>query len=385
MRMKNNIVLVAALGSVLCGCARNDVAIDGDDLSQEALAAARACGYQPPLLGRDTLRIYTWEEFFAPHVIASFEKALGVKVVIDIFESNEDMLEKLKTEGGDYDIITPSSYIIPSMAKAELVAKLNHLRLPNVRKNFDRRITHVLIDPKLTYNIPYTINYTGIHYDRSQIPTGADPESFSIFGNPQLRGRTAIFNDMRETIGAALLSLGYSINSTNPAEIDAATELVIKWKRLAARSDDSFYADGVNSGKLTATMCYSYMGFQSIIEANSASNGAAIAQEFKLPSKGGYSLSVDEFVIGAHSTHKPLAYAFINYMYDANVARSSMEAMYAAMPVRPAYDRLNPELWKLLTLSAEQFQRGQVIMGFSDRPKVGKLYDDAWTRIQAVK
>lgn len=228
--MKRALIAIS-LCAVLCGCSRDDVVIEGDDLSQQAVEAARSSGYEPSQFRKDVLRIYTWEEFFAPNAIASFEKALNVRVVLETFDSNEEMFEKLKAGGTDYDIITPSSYIISAMAKAELIAKLNHHHLPNVRKNLDKTFLPLLIDPRLTYNVPYTLNYTGIHYDRNRLPPGADPESFGILGQRELGGKTALFNDMREMIGAALLHLGYSINSPNPTEINAAADQVIAWKK----------------------------------------------------------------------------------------------------------------------------------------------------------
>lgn len=385
MHMVNILKLSAFTTAILCGCARSNVVIDGEDLSKEAENAARTSGYESSWLRRDTLRIYTWEDFFAPNVIASFEKALGVKVTLETYDSNEDMFEKLKSGHCNYDIITPSSYIIPDMAKAGLLAKLNHRRLPNIRKNFDRSVAPLLVDPKFTYNVPYTLNYTGLHYDRNRLPSGMGPESFALLGNPALKGRTAIFNDMRELIGAGLMHLGYSINSSSPEEIDAATKLVIEWKRNSGRSDDSFYGEDVRTGKLPVAMCYSYHALMAMQQGNSKSNRtAAVTQEFKLP-KSCFSLSVDELVIAANTPHRDLAYAFINYIYETNVARSGMETLCFAMPVKPALDKLNPKMKELLTLSPEKFKRGQVIMGFSERPKAGRLYEDAWKRIQAAK
>jgi len=361
--------------AALCGCSREDIVIEGDDLTQQALDAAASSGYKPAWFGHETLRIYTWEDFFAPNVIASFEKALGVTVELETYDSNEEMFARLEKGGTDYDIITPSSYIIPVMAAANMIHKLNHRHLPNVRKNFSTQLKPLLVDPHLTYNIPYTMNYTGIHYNASKLPPDADPESLAILAHPKLKGRTAIFNDMRELIGAGLLHLGYSVNSTNPDEISAATELVIRWKRNAGRADDAFYADAIRSGTADVAMCYSYLALQSICQGGN--------EGFKLP-RGDFSLSVDEFVIAAHARHRALAYAFINYIYDTQVARSSMESLYCVIPVHPAFEMLNPKMKEMLLPSLDKIAHGQVIMNFTNRPKVAQLYEDAWARIQAA-
>jgi len=375
MHYWRDIALTVVACAALCGCSREDVVIDGEDLSREAAEAARESGYEPSRFRHDTLRIYTWEDFFAPHVIASFEKALGVTVELETFDSNEEMFARLERGGTDYDIITPSSYIIPAMAAANMIHKLNHRHLPNVRRNFSTQLKPLLVDPHLTYNVPYTMNYTGIHYNASKLPPGADPENLDILSRPELRGRTAIFNDMRELIGAGLLHLGYSVNSTNPDEINAATELVIRWKRNAGRTDDSFYADDIRSGKADVAMCYSYLALQSICQGGN--------EGFKLP-RGGFSLSIDEFTIAAHARHRALAYAFINYIYDTQVARSSMESLYCVIPVHPAFEMLDPKMKEMLLPSFDKIVQGQVIMNFTNRPKVAQLYEDAWARIQSA-
>jgi len=383
MNRINSLLISVAAGAVLCGCSRNDVVIDGDDLSKEALAAAESSGYKPPMLTRDTLRICAWEDFFAPDVVASFEKALGVKVTVESFESNEEIFEKIKAGEGDYDLLTPSSYIIPSMADAGLVTKLNHLHLPNVRKNFDTRLKPLLVDPRMTYNVPYSVSYTLIHCDKSQIPAGADPSDYSIFSHPALKGRTALFDDIRETLGLGLMHLGYSINSSNPAEINAAADQVIKWKLHAGRSDDAFYDGDIRSGKLAVAMSYSYLAYISLARDRSEC-AKGVVESVQQP-KGNFSLAVDEFVVVASSRHKRLAYAFINYIYDENVASSSMKSRFSSIPVRPAFDKLSPELRKQVVLSPEMMKRGQVIMGFNNRPKVEKLYESAWERVKAAQ
>jgi len=369
--------------AVLCGCSRQNIVIDGDNLVPQALEAAAASGYKPSWFGHDTLRIHSWEDFIAPHVIANFEKALGVKVIVDAFDSNEDMLADLTSRKTEYDIITPSSYIIPAMAKAGLIVKLNHRHLPNVRKNFDRTFSPLLIDPHFTYNVPCTVTYTGIHYDRRHLPNAADPQDFAIFGLPALRGRTALFDDMRETLGAGLMSLGYSINSTNPDEIEAGAEQVIRWKKLARRFDDDLYRDDVTTGAVCVAMCYSDQALQAISENIEAAAKAGVQQNFDLP-RGGFSIGVDEFVIGVHARNRALAYAFINYFYDVEVACSSMKDTFAIVPVKAAISQLTPRLQKLINLTPDELKRGQVIMDFSNRPAVEKLYEDAWERVQAA-
>ena len=169
-----------------------------------------------------TLRIYTWSDYIAPSVVKRFEKAHGVKVLVDTFESNEAMYAKLKSGEASYDIIVPSSYEIVTMVRAGMVERLDHSKLPNVRRNFDSSFAAQILDPSFSYSVPYAVTYTGFAYEKEMIPEGADVESWSILGNETMKGRMSMLDDMREVIGAGLMYLGFSINSTRPDEIDAA-------------------------------------------------------------------------------------------------------------------------------------------------------------------
>ena len=112
-----------AAAAVMAGCSKPD-GEDKVDLSGQAKAAAKSAG----LSGKEgkTLHIYTWSDYVAPEVLEGFKKALGVKVVIDTFDSNEAMYAKLKAGGTGYDIITPSSYFVPLMVREKLVRKHDH-------------------------------------------------------------------------------------------------------------------------------------------------------------------------------------------------------------------------------------------------------------------
>ena len=100
------------------------------------LAAAVSASALAALAGGE-LHIYTWSDYIAPEFVGKFKEKYGCKVVIDTFDSNEAMYAKLKAGGSGYDIITPSSYLVPTMAKEGLIVELDHSKLPNVRKNFD--------------------------------------------------------------------------------------------------------------------------------------------------------------------------------------------------------------------------------------------------------
>ena len=128
--------VVAAAAVAIAGCAPSGGEVC--DLSPQARAAAESSGCK--LDGNDggELRIYTWSDYIAPELVAGFEKALGARVVIDTFDSNEAMYDRLKAGGTGYDLMIPSSYIVSKLADEGMIEEIDHSKCPNVRAHFDR-------------------------------------------------------------------------------------------------------------------------------------------------------------------------------------------------------------------------------------------------------
>ncbi len=377
---------VAAISAaVVVGCSQQESAEEGLDLSPQALEAAKASGYVLPESGKDggELHIYTWSDYLSPDVQAGFEKALGVKVVIDTFESNEAMYAKLKAGGTGYDIIMPSSYQVALMAKEGMIDKIDHAKCPNVKANFDKAFEPQIIDPSFSYSVPYAVTYTGFMYAKGKVPEGADVNSWKILENPAFKGRVTLLDDVREVVGAGLMSLGYSINSTNPAEIDAAVQEVLKWKANSRKFDAESYKTEVAAGSTWIGHGYSTDATQVIVGDEDEGMDPRDDIGFALP-KEGYTIAFDEMVVAKDARRKDLAYAFINYIYNGEVAAANMDYLCGPNPVKPGIDLLDEEYRKVIILDAEALKHGQVLKGFDD-PAVLELYNKAWDKIKATE
>ena len=383
--MKNlkKLSTVAVAAALVAGCSQSES--DDVDLSPQALAAAEASGYKLPESGRDggELHIYTWSDYIAPELIAGFEKALGVKVVVDTFDSNEAMYAKLKAGGTGYDVMTPSSYQIAQMAKEGMIDRIDHAKCPNVKKNFDPSFASQIIDPTFAYSVPYTVTYTGLMYAKDKIPEGADVESWKIFENAAIKGRATLLDDIREVIGAGLMSLGYSVNSTNPDEIDAAVAEVLKWRPSLRKFDAESYKTEVAAGSTWIGQGYSTDVTQVIVGDEDEGMEPRDDIGFALP-KEGFSIAFDEMVVAKDAKRKDLAYAFINYVYDGEVSKANMEYLCGPNPVKPGIDLLDEDYREIIILDPEKLKNGQVLKGFDD-PKVMELYNKAWDRIKATE
>ena len=330
-----------------------------------------------------TLHIYTWSDYLAPELVAAFEKAHNCKVVVDTFDSNETMYAKLKAGGAGYDIITPSSYFVQLMAREKLITKLDHSKIPNVKANFDPSFKGQITDPTFEYNVPYAVTYTGFMYAKDKLPKGVDVATWKVLENPALKGKVTLMDDIREVIGAGLMSLGYSLNSRKPEEIEAAVKEVLKWKPNIRKFDAESYKTEVPSGATILGHGYSTDVTQVIVGDEEEGNPPRKDIGFALP-KEGFTIAFDEMVLSSAAPNPDLAYAFMNFMYEGDNAKANMEYIMGPMPVKPGIDALDADYRKVIILDSETIKRGQVLKPVDDDPAVKELYDKAWDRIKAT-
>lgn len=334
-----------------------------------ACSVLAGCGPKGPVL-----HIYTWSDYIDPEIVAEFEKANGCTVAIDTFDSNEAMFAKLQAGSAGYDLLTPSSYQIPLMAQNKMIVPLDKTQLPNVEKNFDKSYLGAILDPTMTYNVPYVITYTGFAYRKDKVGD-APIDSWRIFETEALKGRMALLSDMRETIGGALKCLGYSLNSRNADEINQAADLVIRWKKNVAKFDNEQYKTAVASAEWFVGHGYSSDTTQIMEDDENV--------RFALP-KEGFTIAFDELVVSADAPNPELAHKFINYLYDPEIAKRNIEYVMGPMPVAAALEALDDDLKAKIVVAPELLAQGEVLTDFDDDPSIREIYVKAWDRIKAT-
>ena len=341
-------------------------------LAGAAVAAGILAGCGP---SKPVLHVYTWSDYIDNDVIAKFAEENGCKVVVDTFDSNEAMYAKLQAGSTGYDVMMPTSYQIQLMARNGMIRKLDHSLLPNVAKNFEKGYESSILDKAFTYSVPYMVTYTGIAYRKYKVGD-APVNSWHLYETEALKGRMSLLSDMRETLGAGLRCLGYSLNSENPKEIDEAVELVLKWKANIAKFDNEQYKTAVDSGEWFVGHGYSSDITQVMTENENVG--------FSLP-KEGFTVAFDEMVIASDAPNPELAHKFINFLYDPENAKRNMESVLAPMPVAPALATLDESVKPLLVMDPEILKCGEVLRDFDDKPEVRELYVKAWDRVKAGK
>ena len=312
------------------------------------------------------LYVYTWEGYFSPVAISDFEKKYGCRVEFDHYDSNEIMFEKMRAGNAGYDIITPSSPVAASLNHGGYLLGLDHSLLSNL-KNIDVDTIASVQDRENTYSVPYTVAITGIGYDKTQVPADA-LGSWNILADERLTGRVTMINDMREALGAALRHLGYSVNSVDPSEIDAATRVLRGWKKNLAMFSVDQAKIGLRDGQYAAIQAYN--GDVALVMEENPDI------EFFVPREGA-PLNSDLLVIGADTAAPRLAHAFINHFLDPDVAAINMKHIRYTMPNIPAREKMDAE-WQnnsAFNIPPETLSASEVILNIGSHRS---LYDKAW-------
>lgn len=324
-----------------------------------------------PTFAADTLHIFTWADYLSPETVEKFEAAHKCRVVVDTFDSNEAMYAKLKAGASGYDIIVPTAYMIQTMNAEGMLQKLDHSKLPNL-PHIDPAVLAKTKDAKMEHSVPYTISYAMLAVRKDKIENAE--ASWSILDNPGAAGRVTLLDDMRESIGAALKSLGHSINTRDDAQLAAARDVLIRWKKNLARFDNEGYKAGIDSGEFHLVHGYSGDLFQVQVENSKV--------EILIP-KEGVTISCDEMVIPKSSKQTALAHAFINFVLDPDIAAKNMEWMGYCCPNKPALAKVSPEFLKnpAVTIPADIVAKSELI---EDVGADLKKYSQVWDAVKAA-
>ena len=321
------------------------------------------CGQSKPVLN-----VYMWSDYIDLDLVKEFEQKYDCKVVIDIFDSNEFMYSKLKAGGSGYDIIQPSSYMAKIMYEQKMIEKLDHSKLPSIKNINKAYLDNLAIDKKMEYSVPYMIGFTCIAYNKDKL--GKLPETWDVFANEKLKGRMTMLNDMRETIGAALLFKGHSINTTDEKHLAEAKEQILKWKKNLAKFDNEVYKAGITSGEFQVVQGDSGDLFQVFEEAPELT--------WMCP-KEGFSMCCDDWVIPVTAGNKELAYKFIDFMTEPKNAAKNIEFTCFSAPVDGAKEFVSEEnrTHPGMFIPDEMYKRGEIILDLgADNAKYIKVWDE---------
>ena len=291
------------------------------------------------------LALFNWAEYIDPEQLQEFADEYGISATMDVYDSNEAMLPQIQAGNSGYDVIVPSDYMVSIMIAGEFIQPLNQDAIPNLA-NLATEFTGLPYDPDSTYSVPYQAGTTGLAVDTEVI--GADfPRSWSIVFDPefadQFSGQISLLNDPRETLGAALKYLGYSLNTTSQEELDEARDLVSSSSgNLAAFNTDS--ADELlTSGETAIAHGYSGDMFTQILETDEGTDRYV----YFVPEEGG-TRWIDNMAIPFDAPHPCTAHTFINWLMDGEQGAALANWNYYTTPNEAAKPFLDEDLLAFL-------------------------------------
>ena len=357
-------------------------------LLRRIAAGAVACALLVTLIvtGRSVksdrvVNVCSWGEYIDEDLITQFEEETGIRVNYQTAESNEALYSLIKMGGADFDVIVPSDYMIARLIEEDMLAELDYDNIPNFEL-IDDTYKHLSYDPENKYTVPYTWGTLGIIYNTTMVDEPIT--SWSAMFDPKYAGQVLMINNSRDAIGAALLSLGYSLNTTDESQLEEAFNLIKQAKDNGVYQ--AFVMDEV-FGKMeggNAAIAMYYAGdYLTMLE-----NNEDLA--FVIPEEGS-NWFVDAMCVLKSSQHKAEAEEWINFIASTDANLANMDYIWYASPNTealeqyPAYyqevndEELDPELYEIMAPSAETLERCEL---YENLPKATlRLYDSLWTRL----
>ena len=319
---------------------------------------------------RKTVSVMIYSEYINPSLLKDFEKKTGYKVNLELYEAQEEMLVKLQTAGTKkYDVIIASDVVIQQMIQAGLVAPLDTSKIPN-RVNVAPRFLGQTYDPTNAYSLPYLWGTTGILFRGQKIHP--DSASYSmLFDAKNTKGNFSLLNESRSMLSMALQAIGYDANSVKQEEINKAVDYI-----LQAKKDPHFVGfDGSVAGKNKVLSGENWAAIVFNGEAQAAINKDSTLQ-FVIPKEGSF-MWVDAMLISSKAANVEGAYAFMNYILDAEVGAKLAKFINYATPNKASLEVIDEKFKsnRVINPNEQEIKRMELL---EDLGESTKSYDEAW-------
>ena len=319
------------------------------------------------------LNLFIWSEYIDPQIVKQFEKEFGCKVTLDVYEDAESMLSKIQGGGVSlYDVVVPPDHIVPAMVKLKLLAPLRHENIPNL-KNLDEKFAGPPYDRANQFTVAYQWGTVGVYLRRARNEP-IEPTWGIFFDKKQQPGSFVLIDSVRDLLGAALKYKGHSLNSTDPAQLKEARDLILDAKRRCVGFDGSVGAKNKVLAKTTRA---------AIVYSGEAVRGTADDADtiYFIPREGSQ-IWLDNLAVPAKAPHRDQAEKFINFILDARIGAQLSNFTQFATPNRPARRFIKPE-----NLNNPAIYPPPEVMAklefLEDLGASTRLYDEIWTQIKA--
>ncbi|MSR94794.1 extracellular solute-binding protein [Clostridiaceae bacterium 68-1-5] len=318
--------------------------------------------------------VYNWGEYMDPQILELFEKETGIQVVYEEFETNEIMYPKIQSGAIAYDVVCPSDYMIQRMIQNDLLAEIDYTNIPNIKNIGQTYLDQSRqFDPENKYSVPYCWGTVGILYNKTMVTEPVT--SWSILWDPKYKNNILMQDSVRDAFGVALKYLGYSLNSTDLDELEAAKALLLKQKPLI----QAYVIDQVRDKMIgnEAAIGVIYSGEAIYTQSENPDLEYVIPQE-------GSNVWIDSWVIPKNAKHKKNAEAFINFLCRADIAKMNFDYITYSTPNEAARELIKDEAIRNSPVafpSAQQLENCETFNFLGE--KNDRIYNQMWREVKS--
>ncbi|ASJ22887.1 spermidine/putrescine ABC transporter substrate-binding protein [Laribacter hongkongensis] len=300
-----------------------------------------------PVMAKDVLRVFNWNNEIAPETIKRFEALCQCSVQEDYYGDNEEMLAKLAAGASGYDMVVPTAYAMDILIKQGKTQPLDKAKIPNFKNlNPGYLRLNAEFDPGNRVGAPLLSSITAIGYNEQKIKElGIPTDSWAAIFDPQilarLKGKVTVMDSQRELVAAALMYLGRDPNDLSPANLKAAADVIRKAKPYWAAFNNQSYIKELTVGNIWLVHGFTNDFFQAMHDARAAKRPFTIGYNLQ---KEGNILGLDSLVILKGARRPDLANQFVNFLLDGKNAADVSNIMGAVNPNTAATPYFRPDI-----------------------------------------
>ncbi len=319
-----------------------------------ALAAAIAVSTaSSAALAAGEVRVYNWSDYIAEDTLAKFTAETGIKVVYDVYDSNEVLEAALLSGRSGYDLVVPSNHYVAKQISARAFVTLDHNQLPNMANlNADLMAQLEKVDPGSQFSLPYLWGTNGYGYNEARIQKilgdEAPTDSWAMVFDPQVTGKLAaggcgiaMLDSGEEMVRAAMAYIGLDPNSNNADDIKKGGDVIKAVRPHITYFHSSRYISDLANGDLCVAAGYSGDILQAAARADEASNGNVI--RYTIPKEGAV-LWFDMMTIPAGAPNAANAHALMNFLMRPDIIADVTNYVWYANPNKAADEFVDPEI-----------------------------------------
>jgi len=353
------------------------------------MAAALAVLSPPAQAGERTVNFYNWSNYMAPGVLEDFTRETGIKVVYDTFDANETLETRLLAGKSGYDVVVPTAYFLQRQIRAGVFQKLDKSKLPNLANAWPVVTKQLAIyDPGNQFAANYMWGTTGIGYNvrTAQKVLGPDvkidswdivfkPENLAKFGDCGIH----MLDSADDIFPAALGYLGLDPNSTKPADLEKAADLVLKIRPYVRKFHSSEYLSALATGEICFVVGWSGDIMQARSRAAEAKNDIEIG--YAIP-KEGAQMFFDNLAIPADARNVAEAYELINYLYRPEIAARNSDFLSYANGNLASQKLVDPKILNDRNIYPDDATLKKLFVITAREPATQRVINRLWTRVK---